>query len=62
MSSPRDVAAKKLKTADTLYCSLVDVDWVMFLPLLPEFNNQLLCFADVKGEVDVLVYRNISWS
>jgi hypothetical protein len=26
----------------------------MFPPLLPKVNNQLLCFADVDGEVVVI--------
>ena len=46
--------AEELKTADSLYCSPVDVDWGVFPPLLAEVNNQLLCFADVEGEVVVL--------
>ena len=34
--------------------SSVYVDWGMFPPLLPEVNNQLLCFAEFEGEVVVL--------
>jgi hypothetical protein len=45
------VDAKELKTADSLYSRRVGVDRGMFPPLLPEVNNQLLCFTDVKGEV-----------
>ena len=46
--------AEELKTADSLYCGPVDVDWAVFPPLLPEVKNQLLCFADVQGEVVIL--------
>ena len=50
-----DVDLEELKTCDSLYWSLVDVDWGIFPPLLPEANNQLLCFADVEGEVVVMI-------
>ena len=41
-------------TADSLCCSPIDVNRGIFPPLLPEVNNQLLCFADVEGDVVVL--------
>ena len=50
-----DVDGEELKTSDSLYCSPVDVDRDMFPPLLPELNNQLLCFADFEGEVVVMI-------
>jgi hypothetical protein len=43
MCTPRNL---KLQT---LYRSPVDTDGAMFPPLLPEVNNQFLCFADVEG-------------
>ena len=45
---------EELKTADPLCCSPVDVDQGLFPPLLPEVNNQLLCFAEVEEEVVVM--------
>ena len=48
-----DVDAKELKTTDSLLQSGAGHRG-MFPPLLPENNSQLLCFADVEGEVAVL--------
>ena len=43
-----------VEAEDSLYCCPVDMDRGMFTPLLSEVNSQLLCFADVEGEVVVV--------
>ena len=54
------VDAEELKTADSLYCSPVDVDQGVFPLLLPEVNNQFLRFADVEGGVVVLAPQTLT--
>ena len=45
---------EELEALDPLHYSPVDVDGRVLAPLFPVVHNQLLCLADVEGEVAVL--------
>jgi hypothetical protein len=49
-----DVDSKDPEALDLLHYSPVDVDGGVLGPLFPVIHDQLLCHADVEGEVVVL--------
>ena len=52
--------AEKLEALDLLHYSPIDVNGGVLGPLFPIVHDQLLCLADVEGEVVVLApYRQV---
>ena len=46
---------EELETLNLLHYSPIDVDGGMLVTLFPVVHDQLLCLADIEGEVVVLV-------
>ena len=49
-----DLDTQKLEALDTFYFVPIDVDRGMFSPMLPEVDDNLLCFVDIEGEIFVV--------